>query len=378
MEPTLSEIWDCIVVGAGPAGSVAAREIARRGRKVLLLDKATFPRRKVCGCCLNQSALTSLQSIGLGSLTADCQAVPLEGVRLASSGREVDLSLPGGVALSRDVLDVALIQEAELAGVDFRSGVTAKLGPREGDFRTVEFNGQLARTRLVIAADGLNSSLLQNERDKPILRADSRIGAGVIVRDFPSFYEPGRIFMAGGSGGYVGLVQVENEQLDLAAAFDPEFVRNSGGLGQAAELTLQQSGFPSIVGLANQPWKGTPALTRSPQQLAGERWFAIGDAAGYVEPFTGEGMAWAMASGIAVTELATQPWQPSLIPQWEKLHKQLIRSRQQVCRILAEVLRRPWLCSLSIRTLRHFPKLANPILAKLNKSTFSLPGVPHP
>ena len=58
--------WDALVIGAGPAGSVAARELARRGCRVLLVDKATFPRPKVCGCCVNGAAIRALERLGLG------------------------------------------------------------------------------------------------------------------------------------------------------------------------------------------------------------------------------------------------------------------------------------------------------------------------
>ena len=70
-----TENFDAIVVGAGPAGAVAAVLLARAGRRVLLLDKATFPRRKVCGCCLNGHALSALAAAGLGELPARLGAV---------------------------------------------------------------------------------------------------------------------------------------------------------------------------------------------------------------------------------------------------------------------------------------------------------------
>ncbi|MBX9624847.1 MAG: FAD-dependent oxidoreductase, partial [Gemmataceae bacterium] len=66
--------WDAVVVGAGPAGSVTARGLARRGLAVLLVDKATFPRPKVCGCSLNAAALTGLGAVGLGHVPAACGA----------------------------------------------------------------------------------------------------------------------------------------------------------------------------------------------------------------------------------------------------------------------------------------------------------------
>ena len=71
------QTWDAVVVGAGPAGSLAARQMARQGAAVLLVDKLSFPRWKVCGCCLNGAALSALDSVGLGELPQRLSARPL-------------------------------------------------------------------------------------------------------------------------------------------------------------------------------------------------------------------------------------------------------------------------------------------------------------
>src|SRR5690242_7945107 len=78
--------WEVAVVGAGPAGALAARELARIGCKVLLIDKASFPRTKVCGCCLNGLALKTLGSVGLGELPLQAGAIKLKELRLAATG----------------------------------------------------------------------------------------------------------------------------------------------------------------------------------------------------------------------------------------------------------------------------------------------------
>jgi hypothetical protein len=94
--------WDVIAVGAGPAGACAARELARAGRSVLLVDKSSFPRSKVCGSCLNGRVLSALEAVGLGALVEEAGGVVLDGLRLAVAGAEVTLTLPGGAALARD------------------------------------------------------------------------------------------------------------------------------------------------------------------------------------------------------------------------------------------------------------------------------------
>ncbi len=364
-----TQSWDAVVVGAGPAGSLAARELARLGRSVLLVDRATFPRWKVCGCCLNGSALGTLAAVGLGDLPERLGAIPLTGVTLAAGGRQASLRLPAGVALSREAFDVALIREAIRAGAAFRQGTTVRRAT--GDELELIAGSESVRVQpgIAIAADGLNGQLTALSGERSAVAPRSRIGAGVVVERAPKDYVSRQIFMAVGRGGYVGLVRLEDGRLDVAAAFDPEFVRTSGGLGTAASAVLAEAGFPAIADLAESPWRGTPLLTRRARQIAGERWYAIGDAAGYVEPFTGEGMAWALASGVAVAPLVARDWSPSSMAEWESTHRRLVRSRQTVCRIVAKVLRSPRLSRLAVRVLAVAPGLSRPVVAGLNRSS---------
>jgi flavin-dependent dehydrogenase len=344
-------VGSAIVIGAGPAGSVTARELARRGVSVVLVDKAKFPRTKVCGCCINDAAVKTLQQLGLGHVLA--YGVPLRDVYIAAGRHAAHVKLPGGVALSREAFDMALVNEAVKAGAQFRDGVTAKL-----DECRLEAG-------ITIVASGLAGS------DAPP-EAGSRIGAGVTVPAgaVPSFFEPGTIFMATARGGYVGLVRIEDDRLDVAAAFDVSFVRANGSPGVAAAAVLNEVGWPVIHGFSELPWKGTPALTRRAKALAGDRWFAVGDAAGYVEPFTGEGMAWAMMSATALAPLAAraaQKWDTSLVHEWESTHRRIIGKRQQACRVVSRVLRSPTLTTLAVRTLSMFPCLSRPVVASLNR-----------
>ena len=359
-------MWDAVVIGAGPAGSVAARTAALQGLKVLLVDRATFPRRKVCGCCLNRHALSALAAAGLGDLPAKLGAVPLHRLKVGAGGRCADVRLPGGVALSREAFDTALIDEAVRAGATFLSGTAVHL-----DAEGALSNGLTANA--VIVADGLNGRV---RSDAPIVTAGSRIGAGTVLDNAPHEYEAGTIFMATGRGGYVGLVRLEDGRLDVAAAFDAEFVREHG-LGGAAQRILRSSGLPAVPGLAEAHWRGTPPLTRAPVRVAGPRWFAIGDAAGYIEPFTGEGMAWAMAGAVAVVPLVERAvhGERNLESEWIAVYRRCVGERQWTCRALAWSLKRPALCGLAVRGLRKIPALARPVVRSLNRPLASIPGV---
>src|SRR5262249_29622163 len=122
-------LWDVIVVGAGPAGALAARELARRGLAVLLVDQASFPRGKGCGCCLSLRTLSRLASVGLGDLPVRLGAVPLHEFCVAAAGRRAVVPLPGGAALSREALDAALVEAAAAAGASFLPETLATCGP---------------------------------------------------------------------------------------------------------------------------------------------------------------------------------------------------------------------------------------------------------
>jgi flavin-dependent dehydrogenase len=118
------------------------------------------------------------------------------------------------------------------------------------------------------------------------------------------------------------------------------------------------------------PWRGTPALTRSARRLAAERVFVLGDAAGYIEPFTGEGMAWALTSAAAVAPLAARAaahWRPTLAREWTACHARIVGGRQFVCRAAATVLRYPRLVRILIGVLARAPVLAVPAVRYLNR-----------
>jgi flavin-dependent dehydrogenase len=392
LEEASRRTWDVVVVGAGPAGAMAAHELARRGYAVLLVDRAAFPRWKVCGCCLNGHALATLQAAGLGQLVARGGAVPLEGIRLATSGGAACLPLSGGVSLSRETFDAALVAAAIEAGAAFLpqtqaslplSAIRCPLSASNKPYRMVELSSMLGgqriaesgrrnvAARVVVVADGLGGKLVARAGVSEVAAAPgARIGAGVVAAEGPEFYAPGMIYMACGRYGYLGLVRLEDGRLDLAAAFDPRWVRDCGGPGRAAGALLVEVGWPVVPRPAELGWRGTPALTRCARRLAAERLFLLGDAAGYIEPFTGEGMAWALASAQALAPLAAravEQWHPTLARQWSETHRRLLGQRQLVCRLLAAVLRSPRLMRTLVRLLACAPALAAPVVRYLGE-----------
>jgi flavin-dependent dehydrogenase len=353
---------------------MAARELAVGGASVLLVERRRFPREKVCGGCLNGHALAVLQSAGLAELPKRSEALPLQSFRLAVRGESARLCLPAGVAVSRARFDVELVDAAIVAGARFLPRTEARVGDIEAGTRLVHLDRGRAdrsiRARLVLAATGLGLSCLTGA-SAPRTRVPfgTRLGIGCFVDNGPSDYDAGTIHMAVGKAGYVGLVRLADGRLHVAGAIQPRFLSEAGGPGYAAELILGEAGFAPISGLGTTRWQGTIGLTRRTRPLADTRLFVLGDAAGYVEPFTGEGIAWALAAGRAIGPLALRAmerWEPRMAREWETLHGRVVGRRQILCRAAAAVLRRPWMVRVAFEFLVRLPTSAGRFVDYLN------------
>src|SRR4051794_20867201 len=120
---------DVLIVGAGPAGSIAAIVLARAGARVRLIDRAAFPRDKLCGDTLNPGTMAVLERLGLAR-DAEIEGLELEGMRITGEGRVAVTALyPAGLrgrAISRRRFDQSLVDRAIAEGVRFEPGVAVR------------------------------------------------------------------------------------------------------------------------------------------------------------------------------------------------------------------------------------------------------------
>ena len=365
-------LWDVVVVGAGLAGAMVARELGRRGCAVLLLERQPFPRWKVCGACLNGAAQQALIHAGLDGLVTRAGAPRLTELRMTGWGRSASVALQGSVALSREALDHTLVRAAVEEGVVFEDGASVELGPLGDGERTLAVRSahgdQIVRARVVVSAAGLHglrSPDVAGPAPVTAVQAGSRLGVGAVVEGAGAGYGPGVVHMVVGPGGYVGLVRQEDQRLNVAAAFDACFVRGHGSPERAVRAHLESAGMPRLPEVIHRGWRGTPPLTRRLSSLGEERLFLVGDAAGYVEPFTGEGMGWALWGALALAPLAhagVERWDEALLQRWDKVHRRRIRQGQRVCRMVAWGLRRPWMARAAVRVFGTVPVLARPLV----------------
>jgi menaquinone-9 beta-reductase len=309
----LTENFDAVVVGAGPAGASAAAILADRGRSVLLLEKDLFPRHKVCGEFLSSDALPSLERIGAREAVE--RATPeriTHGVVHPASGQAVAFSLPApAIGLSRFRLDALLARRAIEAGADARfTARVVSAEPERGGFRVRFVHRQSERdatARVVIGAwgrwDALDKAMARGFAvRRPVFFGWNRDLAG------DSNFLAGRVHLYLFPGGYCGLSRVEEGAVNLAGVVSGKVWKNTGGwtavverarLGNRAldeDLAKLEPGPIGFLGT------GPVFFTRKPPIENGL--LMAGDAAGVIDPFSGEGQAAALASGILAAETA--------------------------------------------------------------------------
>jgi flavin-dependent dehydrogenase len=389
--------WPVIVIGAGPAGSAAAARLAAAGLRVLLIDSAAMPRAKLCGSCLSPAAMRELASLPGGAPLAP-PVLPLERVRLVTAAGAAGLPLPGGGVVSREALDTAGVRRAIAAGAAWlpTTRVATLEPPPAGGSGPVRLRampgcaegmaGEFLTAELVVLATGLGEPVLigrhaggepEGRGGTAVVARDSRIGVGATLASGADGPPKGELVMVVARGGYCGIVRLEDGRLDIAAAVDRDFLVGAGG--PAAAVLAIVGGTPSArdrpgfrldpAALAAATFRGTPPLTRSRPVVADAsgRILRIGDAAGYVEPFTGEGMGWALTSARLLAEaLEHVNWQDAArerelitaAARYALAHRRQFRSHHARCRRVALVVRRPWLVGGAARLARLAPGLA--------------------
>jgi menaquinone-9 beta-reductase len=358
LDEVREQTWDALIVGAGPSGASLAAVLAGRGWTVMLIDRAVFPRDKTCGGCLNASAVAAFKEMDLHSVLRGAPKV--DRFDLNVQGRAIDLHLAPGVTIPRDQLDSAIVSQAIERGACFISGASADLLPaHRDDLRHVRVRSKtkeaVIAARAVFACDGIRGTLLDNEPGCA-WHVSRNSWFGVSTNAFDVNSQSGTIHMSVSQGGYVGRVRFADGRTHVAAALDVNESRRSGG-----PLQLMSRIFADCaqhVDLESMRPSATTRLTRNRPQLGAHRVLAIGDACGYVEPFTGEGIAWALRGVLALIPMLPNPkdaWPSDMVHRWTMRHRAMIGRRQMVCRAIRQLVRRPMLSKSILRAATLFP-----------------------
>ncbi|MEK6755282.1 MAG: geranylgeranyl reductase family protein [Bacteroidota bacterium] len=375
---------DVVIVGAGPAGSACATVLSRSGVSVLLVDKARFPREKICGDCINPKCWELFEALGVADELRMMQLHVIDAVRVTNSQGATISSLVSNhppspfFSIARGELDTVLLREAQRSGAMLLEETSVVDIQWDKRWHVVTRGGQSASrstvsARFLVGADGRNSivarklsedSYRANGRNKTKSGEKARVGIQWYAHYQPRIDSALEMFLF--DSGYGGVVNVDEKRANVAMVTTPE-------LAQLAKTDVQS--FLSKTLLSNvraskrlddlQPLGDIsaaspifPSSHRSHHRAA----FLVGDARRTVEPFTGEGIFFALQDGFSTALRLLNVIQPFLHAQ-----SHFLDSRFWVNQIYSQALQHQWLADRLVAFGEKIPILipfaAKPILS---------------
>ena len=309
-------IADVLVVGAGPAGSAAAIHLARSGHDVLLVDAATFPRPKACAEYASPAIVDELSRLGIPASTWQRDAVPIHGMRVIRGQSAFDLRYVDRRGRRRPAwgvdrlrFDALLATHAATAGASLIEGMRVVRAEREDGRWRVRARGasgtEMLEARWLVGADGARSRvarLLDVERPVAFPR---RLGLIAHYEGDHGLTTSGEMHV-GPRSAYVGLAPMPGGRLNVGMALPL-----GGGTPARTRYEAAIAALPRVAarlrnGRRVTPIRGAAPIGHRVAATAGDGWLLVGDAAGFIDPFTGEGIYRALRSGrAAAAALAT-------------------------------------------------------------------------
>ena len=303
--------WDALVIGAGPAGSALAAGLARDGARVMLVERSRHPRPKACAEYASPRLVEELGRLGLALDAWAADAVPLGGMEIHAGGHAVRIGYADrrgartAWGLDRRSFDARLASHAASSGAELREGV-AVVGLRDGTGRTSGARvrqletgrEELVDATWVIGADGARSTVARLLGVERAVRYPRRLGLVAHYEGMSDLRDHGEMHV--GDRLYVGLAPTPGGELNVGMALP----LTDGGRSARERFADAITSLPEVQRrLAGSerisPIRGAAPIGHRVDRVAGPGWLLIGDAAGFVDPFTGEGIHRALRSARA-------------------------------------------------------------------------------
>jgi flavin-dependent dehydrogenase len=357
--PRRSDV-EAVIVGAGPAGSAVAAALATAGHRVLLLDKAAFPRHKACSEYVNPGGVQLLDELGVLDEINRAGAHRMEAMIVhAPDGRRFTVDFakaePGRTALglSRYRLDAILLEHARAAGATVCERAHVREVVREqgrvvGVTATIDGGRELIRAPLVIGADGRHSVVSRAlELDAP-LRWPNKTGFIAHYRGVTDLAITGEMHVS--RQAYVGLAPLEDGLTNVAVVTNARAVAGRTGsieelfteaLAALPDVARKLAGAERVGGI-----RGVGSMARRAQRTTGDGYLLIGDAASFLDPFTGEGIYEALrgaklAAPVASRALSAGDTSAAALDPYRIARRRAFTAKREVCWIVQGFINTP-------------------------------------
>ena len=391
------------MLGGGPAGATFAALAASAGARVVLLERESFPREKVCGEFVSTEGIAVLSRLGIFGELQAAGATAIDACRITDpAGRSAQSKFPecvggqrGAAGLSRALLDHSLLQLATRRGVDVRDRTESTvplfsagrvIGVRSRRVGSRVY-GEATMATVVVAADGRKSSLvraLHPQRGDPS-KTSGRSWFGLQIHiDGARLAEGGRVELCLFPGGYAGLSEIEGGRVNLCMLATVAALKSCGGSPHRLVLERVMTNPVAREILEGIELAG-PFRSIGPLQFGRRRATAagalfLGDAAGTVDPFCGEGISLALRSAelalpAALEGVAGGGLEPSAARGYDRVWRRLFSPVARRSSVLGWILNRPKAASatLSLLALRNGALFSKVVAATRSGSRFSPP-----
>jgi menaquinone-9 beta-reductase len=357
------KLFDAVIVGAGPAGSATAIGLARRGYNVGLIDKQNFPREKLCGDFVNPINWCVFAELGVADRVRAAPHGEVTGFRITNvSGREAearfrsrDLEPSIGLGLPRAVLDQLLVERAvELGAVTYLGCRIEKLC-RSAHGWHLKNKQESWQAKVLVGADGRNSWVAQQlglNRSAAIqgrsVGFQSRLSCTGVTR--------GQIQIHLFPGGYAGVVELGDGTITLGVAIEKRRLGRERGANFVFNTLAQNIHLKKIIERSNgaAPLSSVFPVYFPKRRSVTDHALLVGDAARVSEPVTGEGIYFAMRSGLLAAEtidlaLRQTNFGADILAGYERACRRAFRSRLALNSLLRFAVYRPALVDPLIR-----------------------------
>jgi flavin-dependent dehydrogenase len=363
---------DVAIVGGGPAGAALATLLARRGHRVVVLERAPAYRWHACGVFSSPASIDALGRIGLDDATTQRVSRPVSALQVETAagtqfrlayGDDGSLNAPP-VGFDRSALDPALLALAREAGAGVRLG--AAVAAIDGSRLTVRQGGDesIAEARIVVGADGIRSTVARAVGVVRQARLGPRTGLTFHVEDpDPATPRHGRMVLF--RDGYVGLAPVPGGRVNVGIVIGRSWADELRADGAEAVAARVLSAVPVDsndpvewrAAVRCDPIEGAAPLGHRVARLHGPNWLLVGDAAGFLDPFTGEGLHRALVSAeLAATAIDRHlDGDPGSLPGYEAAMRARFHSKDAVSLLVQAFLARPALFDYAARRLAARP-----------------------
>lgn len=371
MKPT-----QVIIIGGGLAGCISAIHLAKKGLKVLLIEKKIYPFHKFCGEYLSQEVLPYLNSLGIFPLALG--ATEITRFRLSShTDKYAEAKLPlGGLGIRRFSIDYQILTQAQALGVSFLQGKEVRtVSYQKGIHTLICKDKSVFKAPIVIGAYGKRSILDKTLERKFFKQESSYIG---VKYYFEYEYPADMVSLHNFQGGYCGMAKMEDASLNLCYLSRKDILNEAGNIEALEKQVLSKNPHIKHVFETGKKLLKNPLIISNisfeSKEITSNHVLMCGDSAGMIFPLAGNGMAMSIHAAKILSELvllffsgaiSRDELEEKYIRRW----KSQFESRLAWGRRFQPFMGHNMLSNFAVSTLRFMP----PLLSKIIKQTHGNP-----